>query len=389
MALKRLALLFLLLYTDLLYAQPSSKNKKEISFKKITLTTDFISEGVALGDVNHDGRVDIIAGSRWFEAPDWKAHILSQIDTILKTTDFSHSFLNFSMDVNQDGWIDLIRLGYPGKEIVWYENPKNQPGLWKMHPIFSDFGDENPTLMDIDGDGRPDLVGDDAVLHQLIWIKSPSTGDTAWQKMTVSPTGMQGVGQYTHGLGVADMNNDGRPDILLKNGWWESPLDKNQLWHFHSADFGPDCSQIYAMDLNQDGRLDVITASAHDYGIWWHEQVPVTPDSVRYVSHLIFSELSETHALTLADINGDGNPDLVTGKRYFAHNEHDPGALDPAYLYWFEYIPGKSPTWIPHVVDNEAGIGLEVLVSDINGDGLPDIIKANKKGVHVFLQERK
>ena len=130
-----------------------------------------------------------------------------------------------------------------------------------------------------------------------------------------------------------------------------------------------------------EGGKGLVSASAHRYGIWWHE--PTKIDSV-WIHHVIFSGVSETHGMAMADINGDGHPDLVTGKRYFAHNGNDPGAFEPSVLYWFEYIPGRSPKWIPHLIDSNSGVGLQVIVKDINQDGLPDIIVANKKGVFIF-----
>ena len=91
--------------------------------------------------------------------------------------------------------------------------------------------------------------------------------------------------------------------------------------------------------------------------------------------------------MAIKDINGDGNVDFVTGKRYFAHNGKDPGEFEPAVIYWFEYKPGKTPAWVRHEIDNDSGLGLHVTVEDINNDGLPDIVTGNKKGVRIFTQE--
>jgi len=362
-------------------AQP----KDSVQFKKIILTKDFISEGVAVGDVNKDGLTDVMTGSFWFEAPDWKRHEIAKGLIFNPDTTFSNSFLDYSMDVNQDGWIDLIRIGYPGQEVVWYENPRNEKGLWAMHKIYDHAGNESPALADIDGDGRPDILCNDPIEKQMIWLKSPARGDTVWKKFIISHNPGLATNMYTHGLGWGDMNLDGRPDVVVTKGWWESPKDVMQSdWVFHPADLGEDCSQMYVMDLDSDGDADVLSASAHNYGIWWHEQTKDESGHIIFKHHKISRAFSETHGLAMADINGDGNPDFVTGKRYYAHLGRDPGAHEPSVLYWFEYKPGKSPEWIPHLIDNDSGVGLVVVVKDINQDGRPDIIIANKKGVFIF-----
>jgi len=363
-----------------------SGNKDSVHFKKIILTLDFISEGVATGDVNNDGKMDVMAGSFWFEAPRWNRHEITSPGIYFPDTAYSNSFLDFSMDVNQDGWIDLIRIGLPGNEIVWYENPRNKPGHWKEHMICPNIGNESPALADVDGDGRPDILCNDPVGGKVIWIKSPSRkGDTLWKKYIISNQAGLGTDRYTHGLGFGDMNQDGRKDLIITKGWWEMPADPTQPdWVFHPADLGEDCSQIYTLDADGDGDIDLISASAHHYGIWWHEQTKDSMGNIVFRHHEISKAFSQSHGLIMADINGDGHPDLVTGKRYFAHNGKDPGAFEPAVLYWFEYIPGKNPQWIPHLIDDQSGVGLLPCVRDMNGDGLPDIIVANKKGVYIF-----
>jgi len=360
---------------------PLATHAQSVHFQKHILTKDFISEGVAIGDVNNDGKLDILAGAWWFEAPGWTKHAIAEGKHYDPATAFSNSFLDFTMDIDQDGWIDLIRISLPGEEAVWYRNPGRKEGYWPMHPLLKNAGNESPALVDVDGDGRPDLLCNDPVAKEMIWLKSPvKKGDTLWKRYVIAKGDIPGVNRYTHGLGLIDMNGDGRRDVVITKGWWECPADpKTSNWKFHPADLGEDCSQIYALDVNMDGKKELISASAHNYGIWWHEKV-----DTGWVHHDIYKGFSESHGMAMADVNKDGYPDLVTGKRYFAHNGEDPGALEPSVLYWFELRPGPAPKWIPHEIDNDSGVGLQVLVQDMNKDGLPDIIVANKKGVFFF-----
>jgi hypothetical protein len=148
---------------------------------------------------------------------------------------------------------------------------------------------------------------------------------------------------------------------------------------------------MFVYDFNTDGAPDVLSSSAHRFGIWWHEQrrgmggaAGEDPD---WIVHQIDDSISQTHALALADLNGDGLPDFVTGRRHWAHNGHDPGEDQPAVLVWYEYrlVEGR-PRWTRHLIDDNSGIGTQFEVTDVNRDGLLDIVTSNKKGTFLFEQ---
>ena len=208
-----------LLLTIVLFGYKGFAQQSKVKFKKHILTTDFISEGAAVADVNKDGKLDVIAGTYWFEAPGWKQHELAQPEKYAITT-YSNSFLNFVMDVNHDGWQDLVRISWPGEQSDWYENPKNGQGFWKKHFIHKSVGNESPGLFDIDEDGRLDLLCNNSKDKRNVWLSAPkSTADTLWVEHIISSDTLQGTHRYTHGLGMADMNMDGRKDVVTREGW--------------------------------------------------------------------------------------------------------------------------------------------------------------------------
>ena len=354
----------------------------DIQFRKHILDTCFVSEGVSVGDVNRDGKIDVLAGTFWYEAPAWKRHRI-HADTLNPVKGYSTSFINFSVDVNNDGWVDLVIFDQPGASCAWYENPKNQERNWQRHLILATAGIESPAFVDVDRDGKKDIICNDITLKQVIWLKAPSKKrDTLWRRFVISEKEGLATHQYTHGLGWGDINKDGRNDVIIKTGWWESPADVKQTdWKFHEASLGEDCANMFVIDVNQDGDNDVISSSAHKYGIWWHEQT-----DTGWVTHEISKLFSQSHALAFEDLDRDGHPDLISGKRYLAHLQGDPGTDDPSVLYWFRFVPGKEPQWIPHQIDDNSGIGNNFEVEDMNADKRPDIIVSNKKGVFIFEQ---
>ncbi len=376
----------LLLVITFCWGYQTGDKMNEVRFKKHIIYQNFISEGAAVGDVNNDGMKDILAGPYWFEAPDWVAHEIRSPLKFDHTTDWSDSFMNFVLDVNEDGWLDFISIGFPGTGAYWFENPGNQKGHWNKYVIDTTVNNESPMMADVDGDGRMDLVFGSGN-REMKWFRAPGNGRIEWDQMSISKENAPGTSRFSHGLGFGDINGDGRKDILITQGWWEAPVNRTDVpWKFHEASLGQACSQMHVFDFDNDGDNDVITASAHNYGIWWHEQIYEPKSGLTYVEHLIDSSFSQTHGVALEDLNGDLLPDLITGKRYFAHNGKDPGGRDPAVLYWFEFRndTNAGPEWIPHLIDDNSGVGVQVVISDLNQDNKKDIVISNKMGVFFF-----
>jgi hypothetical protein len=362
-------------------------------FKKYHLWDEFYTEGSTIADVNKDGKADIIAGARWFEAPDWKPHDIWKHKKFYYNKGYSDSFLNFATDVNEDGWIDMILFDFPGKEVYWLENPAGADVLWKRNLIDSVASNESPMMADVDSDGKQDLVfGNEKTGQMNWWSHSVKAKKVSWTRTAISEPKAKGVGMFSHGLGWGDLNGDGLKDVMIIGGWWEAPKDiKSSPWKFHEATLGYPCSQMLPYDLDGDGDMDVVSGSAHNYGLWWHEQIKDQNNNINFKRHVIDSTFSEVHSVVMKDVNNDGLPDIITGKRYFAHQGEGPGGMEPAFVYWFELLKdGKGkPVWKRHLIDSNSGVGINFEAEDINKDGLLDFAIGNKNGVFYFEQIRK
>ena len=389
-------------------------------FTKTQLTDQFWAEGATFGDFNKDGKGDVAYGPYWWAGPDFKKRTTFYPDVkksrsknaageaiefpgfkgaLGTENDYSDNFLAYTRDFNGDGWDDILVLGFPGKEALWYENPKGAEGPWPVHVAWDVVDNESPMFTDLLGNKQPVLVCNSGGFFGYAQ-PDPKNPKAKWTWHPISPKGPWQ--RFTHGIGVGDVNGDGKPDVLEAGGWWEQPksLDGDPVWTKHEAQFGKGGAQMFAYDVNGDGKNDIITSlEAHGYGVVWFEQ---TNDggAQGWTKHVIVGntpeenpqgvKFSQPHAIDLRDMNGDGLLDIITGKRFWAHGPGpgDPEPNSPAVLYWFELKrDGSASRYVAHLIDDDTGVGTQVMAGDINGDSRQDVLVGNKKGCFVFLRK--
>ncbi len=371
-------------------------------FERIPLTDVYYSEGANAGDLNADGITDVVHGPYWFAGPDFTAkHEIYPVKAQPREA-YADSFFSWVYDFDQDGWNDVLAVGFPGTPAYVYENP-GQDGWdshWEKHEVFDWVSNESPHFVNIVGDDRPELV----CTRDGYFGYASINGDQPWATWTFHPVSAQvATKRFGHGLGVGDIDGDERPDLLVKNGWFRQPetLAEDSPWEFHSAEFAQaGGAEMYAYDVDGDGDQDVITSlNAHAFGLAWHEQVR-DGDQIRFRPHLIMGSkpednkygvvFSELHTVTLADMDGDGLQDIVTGKTFWSHHRQSPMWDAGAVVYWFKLVRRDGEVdWVPHQIDGEAGVGRQVIVTDVNNDQQPDVVVGGMKGAHVLVQHRK
>jgi len=253
-------------------SSPASEPAEEIPFQHVIIDKDAsgaTGQGMdckAGGDIDGDGFPDVVIGSKelvWYHHPDWAKHVIAVAEKEF-TTDMQLG------DVDGDGDIDLSAPGKDQHTVYWFENPGNGRGDWVAHMV-----------------GRINEAED----------------------------------HYADRVAMADINGDGRPDIIV---------------------------------------TEEVSPATQGSSVYWFEQ-PSDPRRVNWVRHRVVTQYT-TNAMDVGDVDGDGDIDIVTGKHRGSRRV----------AVWENRDHGKS--WVEHVVDTGKEGYLGARVADLDGDGRLEIL---------------
>jgi len=357
--------------------RPPKPPKLGKGFKLHTINGESAFEAAGVCDINKDGKLDIFCGGFWYEGPSWKKHFVREVQY---DGNYYYDFADLPMDIDGDEWVDIVSVAWHNKKVFWVRNPGDSGGKFEVFDVDTPGNIETAIAVDINGDGRLDILPN--IMTAAAWYEyKPDAGAASGAKWTKHVLPQQVAG---HGIGAGDVNGDGRCDVVAPNGWAEQTTNGNWQWR---GEFGLGATSIpiLAHDVDGDGDGDIVWGMGHNYGIFWLEQGKDGDGKRTWTRGEIDSTWSQPHFMVFADLDKDGEDELITGKRVHAHNGNDPGGNEPPCVYYYSFDKGPKK-WSRHILHEggRVGFGINTQVVDIDGDGDIDIVAPGKTGLYLF-----
>jgi len=350
-----------------------------LNFQKRRIDIENKCEACSVFDVDNNGILDIVCGEYWYQGPDFTKRY--KICDIPYEHEYVWDFCDYPMDVDQDGNMDIITGSYWSDGLYWRKNPGKVGAPWETLKICDLPSVETIRFYDIDGDGQveifPNCPGEPVFFIKLTGYEN---GEVQYVKHMVSEE-IAG-----HGLGVGDVDGDGLLEIITNQGIYHMPEGGPYagLWQFSQEfDLGGTSVPILVHEKN------LIYGVAHDYGLIWLKQTQNPDGSRAWEKHVIDGAWSQYHDMWLADINNDGKLELITGKRYKAHNGNDPGDAKDVFICYYTF---EGETLYRHMIEygnpenGGSGVGIYFWLEDLNSNGCLDIVAPGKEGLYLFTQ---
>ncbi len=360
----------------------------ELHFRRHEVNRESTYCPCAVFDINKDGKPDVICGGFWYEAlrstsapaPQWKRHFVRAVEMIRgRYDDYSH----LPLDVNGDGWIDIVSANYRSEKLYWVQHPGLKLGPWPVHVVEKPGHMEPARLADIDGDGQLDILPNGTDFAAW-WELKRDAGEAKFVRHDL-PAEVAG-----HGIGFGDINGDGRGDLVSPRGWLEAPADRRKerwIWHAEFELHRDGSIPILVFDVDGDGDNDLLWGRGHNFGLYWLEQTLDGKRNVKgergWTRHAIDTSLSQLHSLLVGDLDGDGRDEIVTGKRYLGHDGRDLGEHDPLAIVAYSW-QRETRTFLRRTIHDggTVGFGLDPKLADLDADGDLDVVCPGRSGLY-------
>jgi hypothetical protein len=330
------------------------------------------ASAVHAADLDGDGDLDVLSAAFGNNAVFWHENTGAGSFAVrsLVSGTASGALGVFASDVDGDGDLDVLSASSGNDQIAWHDNVAGDASSWVSRTISSaaDFA-RSVFAADLDGDGDADVLSASSNDDEVAWYENLDGDGLSWTPRTITVSADQ-----AYAVAAADVDGDGDPDVLAA-----SSTDNTIAWHenrtiHRSAAYGPPASidttepspvSVAAGDLDRDGDLDLVVASFNLDRLSWYDNT--AGDGSAWTAHHLSSPSDGARSVAIADIDRDGDVDLVCASTFDDEVSWYPNRLDEATN---DFGPQR-------VIATTADEATGVFTADVDGDGDVDVLSSS------------